>query len=214
MPYIKIEKRMIKMLKKQMTQYVEKLLTEKQGETCLELFKEEKQYIEKHGLLADPNVTIEAREPLSRFDDIYLERCDKETEELIAIENATFLEQPIDYFKNHINEFIYVESNWFDIINVDAISFEVDSVFGSYDVMLGLKVQKKLGNRVKSFLLSQLKNDDAVFELMFNQSDGLFDMNFSLNDLDTFNEKWTIKEAFFHIYSFLFRLSEYIENES
>ena len=139
-----------------------------------------------------------------------MERCDKETEELLAVEEASFLDQPIQYFTSHINEFIYVESTWFNIISVDAISFEVDSVFRTYDVMLGLKVQKKYGNNINSFLSTNLNN--GVFDLVFNQSDGLWDVNFSLNDMENFDEKWSIKEAFSHIYSLLFQLAETIES--
>src|SRR3954447_7919519 len=189
------------MLKKQMIQYTEKLLADKEETKqsegiLLEVYKEEKDYIEKHQLLAEDlkaSVSFIENDPLSRFADVYIERCDKESEELIAEETSTFLDQPIDYFKHNINEFMYLESNWFDIIGVDAISFEADSVFGTYDVMLGLKVPKKAEAALKTCLTSELNKEEGTFDLMFSPNDGLWDFNFALNDLNEFNEKWTIQ---------------------
>ena len=132
----------------------------------------------------------------------------------MAEESSLFLEQPIEYFKNHKNEFMYLESEWFDLIGVDAISFEVDSVFGTYDVLLGLKIQKKYEISLKSFLTSQLSNDDATFDLMFNGSEGLWDFNFALNDLNDFKENGTIREAYGSVYRFLFQLVEAMEEEN
>ena len=209
------------MLKKQMTQYLAKRIEEKQateGDTIqLEVFKEERAYIEKHHLLNDyagKSISFIESEPSLRFADVYIERCDKETEELLAEESSTFMQQPIDYFKNHRNEFIYVESEWFDLIGVDAISFEADSVFGTYDVILGLKLQKKYGPSLKSFLTTQLSSDDTTFDLMFNGNDGLWDVNFALNSLSDFNGIKTIEEAFVSIYCFLFQLAEALEEEN
>lgn len=207
------------MLKKQMIHYTEKLLADKKetvksDRILLEIYKEEKDYIEKHQLLAEDikeTVSFMEKEPLSRFADAYIERCDKESEELIAEEPSVFLDQPIHYFKNNINEFMYLESNWFDIIGVDAISFEADSVFGTYDVMLGLKVPKKAEASLKTLLTSELNKQNATFDLMFSPNDGLWDFNFALNDLNEYNEKWTIQEAYNAIYRFLFRLVEAVE---
>ncbi len=209
------------MLKKQMTQYLAKRIEEKQAtqdDTIqLEVYKEERAYIEKHHLLNDyagKSISFIERDPSLRFGDVYIERCDKETEELLAEESSIFMQQPIDYFKNHRNEFIYVESEWFDLIGVDAISFEADSVFGTYDVMLGLKLQKKYGPSLKSFLTEQLSSDDTTFDLIFNGNDGLWDVNFALNDLCDFNAIKTIEEAFVSIYRFLFQLAEALEEEN
>ncbi len=208
------------MLKKQMTQYLEKLLKEKptsqDGSIEIEVFKEEKEYIENHQLLSDTSssVLFIEKDPLLRFKDVYIERCDKETEELLAEESSLFLEQPIGYFKNHKNEFMYLESEWFDLIGVDAISFEVDSVFGTYEVLMGLKLQKKYESFLKSFLTSQLRKEDATFELMFNSSEGLWDFNFALNALNEFKENGTIREAYGSIYRFLFQLVEAVEEQN
>ena len=209
------------MLKKQMTQYIAKRIEEKQatqdGKIQVEVFKEEREYIEKHHLLndyLDKTISFIEKDPSLRFVDVYIERCDKETEELLAEESSSFMHQPIEYFKNHSNEFMYLESEWFDLIGVDAISFEADSVFGTYDVMLGLKVQKKYEPSLKSFLTTQLSSDDTTFDLMFNGNDGLWDFNFALNSLRDFHEMETIQEAFESVYRFLFQLAEALEEEN
>jgi hypothetical protein len=207
------------MLKKQMAQYLEKLMEEEQttqdDAIKIEVFKEEKEYIENHQLHSEISSTISfiEKDPRLRFKDAYIERCDKETEELLAEESSLFLEQPIEYFKNHKNEFMYLESEWFDLIGVDAISFEADSVFGTYDVMFGLKIQKKYETSLKSFLTNQLSSDEATFDLMFNANEGLWEINFALNYVNDFKENGTIQEAYGSVYRLLFQLVEAMEEE-
>ena len=46
--------------------------------------------------------------------DAYIERCEKESEELVALENNSFLNQGIIYFKNNLEEFMYMESDIFE----------------------------------------------------------------------------------------------------
>jgi hypothetical protein len=211
------------MIKKELKKYIEQQLNENQVSnktepTQIKLYQEEKNYLEKHssvkGELAQ-NVTIIEMDSLSRFmNDVYIERCNKETEEFIAEESASFLDQPIQYFLEHIDEFMYLESPWFAIIGVDAISFEVDSVFKSYDVMLGLKLQKKFASQIKTYLSSTLQGEEARFSTMFDANEGIWNLNFTLNDLASFKSDWTIREAYSAIYHFLFNLGENIENAS
>lgn len=140
------------------------------------------------------------------FSNVYIERCDKETENLLAEEGQSFLQNQIDYLKNNKNEFIYIESNHFNQIGVDALSLEVDDVFRNYDVMLGLKLPKKLEGPIKSFLDNELQGDENKFDLMFDQNDGLWNVNFTLNYTAGFQEDMTFQEAFSMIYHFLAKL--------
>ncbi|MCR2820032.1 branched-chain amino acid aminotransferase [Lederbergia panacisoli] len=195
---------------KQMQQYISSQLN--QGKT-LEVYSEEKAYIEKHELIPN-DLTLVEKDPTTRFQDAYIERCDKETEETLAEESFDFLEQPIDYLQKHKNEFLYLDSNWLELIGVDAITFEVNDVFGTYDVMVGLKLQKKFETSIKENLSKELHGDDARFELMFNQNDGLWDINFALNHVDGFQEEMSLEEAYRFIYRFLFTLVERIEDRS
>ncbi|CAG9606372.1 branched-chain amino acid aminotransferase [Pseudoneobacillus rhizosphaerae] len=175
----------------------------------LELFTEEKDYLLKHGLIeADTDLVLNS--PELRFVDAYIERSDKESEEVIGEEGHAFLDQPLQYLKKHMNEFIYLESNWFEIIGVDAVSLEVDDLFGAYDVMLGLKLQKKFESSIKMFLIDELGSDEK-FDLMFSLDDGLWNLNFDLDSVFGFSEALTLGEAFRLIYQFLFRLAEAVE---
>ncbi|MDR6123187.1 hypothetical protein QFZ87_002784 [Bacillus sp. SLBN-46] len=142
------------------------------------------------------------------FSDAYIERCDKETENMIKVETGTFLTQPLTYLKKNNNEFIYLESNWFEAIRVEAVSLEVDDVFGTYDVMLGLKLQKKFDKTLKEHLNTTLHGNEAKFDLMFSQDDGLWNLNFALNYVEGFKEDMTLNEAFQVIYQFLNNLVE------
>lgn len=175
----------------------------------LELYKEEKKYVEKHGLI-EGNITLIEKEADSRFSDAYIERSDKETEEVIGVEGQAFLNQPIIYFKKHMNEFLYLESNWFEIIGVDAVSLEVDDVFRTYDVMLGLKLQKKYDRSIKEYLKVEL-SDEAKFDLMFSADEGIWSLNFDLDSVEGFHEEMTIGDGYRLIYQFLFKLVEAVE---
>lgn len=210
------------MLKKQMIQYLDKVITDNKvnnpipDKIILELYKEEIEYIEKYQLLSDDlktSVEIKEKPSLTRFDDVYMERCDKETEELLAEESAHFLDQPISYFQTHIDEFLYLESNWFDLVGVDGISFEVNSVFHTYDILLGIKLPKKTEATIRSFVSSKVNNDGKTLELMFNANEGIWDFNFTLNHLKDFQTEWTIREAYMAAYQLLFELAEFVETE-
>ncbi|WHY54281.1 branched-chain amino acid aminotransferase [Peribacillus simplex] len=196
------------MLKKQMESYISKSVIEKK----VELFKEEKDYVEKHKLIADDIIIVE-KENASRFTAAYMERSNKESEELISEENSAFLAQPIEYLKKNKDEFLYFESHWFELIGVEALSLEVDDVFGTYNAMFGLKFQKKMGEVLKTYLIKELQGGIGSFSLMFNQGDGLWDVNFALDNLKGFREDMSLQEAFNLIYQFLFILVQTIEED-
>jgi hypothetical protein len=141
-----------------------------------------------------------------QYSNTYIERCDKESEQLISQENSAFLEQPLEFLKKHKNEFIYIELEWLDSFGVDALCLELDDVFGTYDVMLGLKLQKKYESSLREQLHRQLSGDEPTYDLMFNREDGLWDLNFSLNYVDGFNEERSIGDACEIIHHFLSKL--------
>ncbi|MGM0750917.1 MAG: branched-chain amino acid aminotransferase [Bacillota bacterium] len=190
------------MLRKRLLQYIE----ESNGSVAL--FPQEKEYAVKHELVdADKIVTPESS---SRFKEAYIERCEKETEELITQESFHFLNQPITYLKKHKNEFIFLELEWFDMIGVDAVSIEVDDVFGTYDAMLGLKLQKKYRSEIEQYLDKTLKGESS-YDLLFNGEDGLWDLNITLNDIPDFHDELTMFAAYELIYDFLFHLLQTVD---
>ncbi|MFE8699380.1 branched-chain amino acid aminotransferase [Cytobacillus sp. FJAT-54145] len=193
------------MLKEAITKYLSDALKDSSE---LQLYKEEKEYVERHGLGNAPIVEVDTH---SRFSDAYMERLDKETEKVLKEENAAFLSQPLAYFKTNKNEFLYLESDWFDLISVDAVSLEMDDVFGTYDVMLGLKLQKKYGPQIKEYLNSSLQGEGVKFDLMFDQQDGLWSLNFTLDQVEGFREDMTVGESYQLIYSLLFNLVAAVE---
>lgn len=204
------------MLHKRMKQYISSLMSEEQQAAPslkVEIYQEEKEYMEEHELISN-DVTFIEKDPTTRFQDASIERCDKGTEETLSEESFAFLEQPIDYLQKHKNEFLYLESKWLKLIGVDAISLEVSDVFGTYDVMVGLQLQKKFEISLKENLRKELHGDEARFELIFNQTDGLFDLNFALNYVNGFNEGMSLEEAYLLIYRFLFKLVESVEERS
>ncbi len=145
------------------------------------------------------------------FSNAYIERGDKETEQTISQEDAAFLHHPIDYLIKHKNEFLYLESQSLDQIRVDALSLEVDDVFGTYNVMLGLKLQKKYEKAIKTYMDTALKGESHKFDIIFNSQEGLWDVNFALNYVDGFKEGISLKESCQIIYDFLYKLVETVE---
>jgi hypothetical protein len=149
------------------------------------------------------------------LEDSYIERCNKETEEMIAEETVEFLKKPVTYLKDNKNEFIYFEAASLEEVKVDAISIELDDVFGVYNALLGLKVQKKHEETIKSYLEKTLESDDpAKFGIMFNHDDGLWDMNIAINYLSGFNEDLTIEGALKLISSLLEDLVKQTQNNN
>ncbi|APT49812.1 branched-chain amino acid aminotransferase [Bacillus safensis] len=146
----------------------------------------------------------------ARFGDVYIERVDKESEDMIQTENASFLNTPLTYMKKHQKEFIYIESKWFDVVKVDGLAIEWDEVFQTYTVLFGFKRPKKDTNILKD-LLSPLNGA----QLQFNGQDGLFDVNLQLLELDDINEDTAFIDVISAVYRFLFRMIVQLEiNES
>jgi hypothetical protein len=175
------------------------------GEKIIELYPEIKEFVEKNSLLED-GIKLVEKNVNERFADAYIERGDKETDEFLGEENSSFLDQPITYFINHKNEFMYMEDPSFELVSVDAVSFEVDDVFGTYNVMHGLKLQKKYGDAIKSFFASEMKAENLRVDLMFDANEGLWNVNFALNNIEGFSEDMTIRSAYDSIYRLLFKL--------
>ncbi|OZM57369.1 hypothetical protein CIB95_07870 [Lottiidibacillus patelloidae] len=147
------------------------------------------------------------------LEDIYIERCNKETEELIEEELVTFLEKPITYLKSKSNEFIYIESPSLEDIKVDAISLELDDVFGVYNALLGFKVQKKHEEVIRSYFEKTLEADDpAKCGMMFNHDDGLWDINVAVNYIPGYKEDVTIEGALKLVTSLLENILDEVKN--
>ncbi|AWD65436.1 MULTISPECIES: hypothetical protein [Priestia] len=199
------------MLQSNIQTYIEKEMNV-QGQS-LSLYQEEKEYALQKELVPQ-NLMIEEKEASSRFKDSYIERVDKETDELIAEESPlSFLDTPLSYLKEHRSEFLYVESKWFEFIKLDGCSFEVDDVFGTYKVLTGLHMQKKFGSVLKQFFAKELNESPTSVQLLFNDKDGLWDVNIELDAIKEFDEKMSIGEALVLTYRFFFHLVEYVENE-
>ncbi|MGG0719279.1 branched-chain amino acid aminotransferase [Robertmurraya massiliosenegalensis] len=138
--------------------------------------------------------------------ELYIERSDKETEEFLAEEDSAFLQTKISYLKEHQNEFVYFEASELNELGVDSLSIEIDDVFKSYDVMLGLKIQKKKESVIRAYLDEELNGNDIKYDLMFDQGDGLWNMNFTLNYVADFSEDMTFEDALRLIIQFLEQL--------
>ncbi len=190
------------MLKKQLDKYIAENMTDNK----IEFFDIDKEYVEKHQLISsDVTVTKKA----FQFD--VIERCVKETENLIREEDQNFLNDSISYLKNHMNEFVYVESNAFEVIRVDAVVLELDDVFETYTALFGLKLQKKFGNDMKAYLDTHLLGDGAKYSVMFSNEDGLWDINFALNYVDGFSEDLSFVEVYQLMYDFIFKMVEAVD---
>lgn len=145
---------------------------------------------------------------------VYIERCDKETEEVIAKEDGSFLRTSIKYFKQNQNEFVYIESPSFESIKTNALSLELDDVFKTYMALLGLKVQKKHTKTIKTFLDENLHGEGIKnYSAMFSGDEGVWDLNIPLDFIQGFDEGLSIEEVLSMTYSFLEALINTIEQQ-
>lgn len=189
-----------------MTQMIQQL-TENEP-TEIALYKEAKEYAEKNGLIPP---TIKVVEKDNRFDEAYLERCEKETIALIIVETPKFLEERIDHLQTHANEFLYVEDSSFDLVGIDALSMEVDDVFGMYTALFGLKMKKHYDEAIKNYLETHLADETGKFSVSFSGQDGLWNMNLAVNCIEGFHADMTLLEAYELVYAFVFQMIATIE---
>lgn len=192
------------MLKKQMEKYI----VENTKDNKIEFFEVDKEYVAKHQLITSGQTVLD-----KDFHFNVVERCVKETENLIREEDQQFLSGSISYLKNHMNEFIYVESDAFDLIRIDAVVLECDDVFKTYSSLFGLKLQKKFGDAIKAYLDKHLNGDGAKYSVLFSNEDGLWDMNFALDYVDGFSEDLSFVEVYQLMYNFIFKLVEASDEE-
>ncbi len=168
------------------------------------LFPIEKEYAVKQELIEE-NAEINNKE----WSFPVIERCLKETEEVIKGESVSFMNEPVSYFTKHADEFLYVESTAFETIGVDGIALEMDDVFETTTVLFGLKVQKKWSAFLKEYLAANVGS--ATYSAMFSDQDGLWDINIPLDQLEGFHKDMAIKDAMDLVYRFIFKLLEAIE---
>ena len=185
------------MLKKTIEQ-----LIEVQGET-LSLLPIEKKYAEKHGL------TMQATE--KSLSVTVLERLNKETEELMAEEGEAFLQTPIHFLKENLEQFVYAEMTELDHIRTDAFALEFDDVFKTYTAMFAVALQKKYKQDIQAHLLGTMDVEQFKSSVAFAEKEGVWEMNIALDGVNGFNENLSFGEVYELLYNFVFTLLEKIE---
>lgn len=178
----------------------------RKGDQTFLVFPEELQIL-KESNNSPQDIVLEEDLPSDRFLDSYMERVDKETENLIEVESNNLLNEPLAILKKKKNEFLYIESKWFDVVDMDGVSMEYDLVFSRYFALFGMRAPKKAKDKLKSFFSEALQGDETSYQLMFNDQDGVWDVNFSFERLNGFHDEITVGEAIGLIYRFLLKLN-------
>ncbi|WP_438312051.1 branched-chain amino acid aminotransferase [Sporosarcina sp. FA9] len=191
------------MLKKKFENYIANNVVDH----TIELPEVAKLYAEKHHLLPD-DIAVEVND--IRYE--VIELCNKETEEVIRTETAEFLNESMTYLKKNRDEFIFLESNSFELARIDAVALELDDVFETYTALFGLKVQKKFGPDFKQYLDEHLHGDGVKYSVSFSDADGLWDVNFALDYLEGFDEDLSLNKIVELIYSFVYNMIEALED--
>lgn len=201
------------MLKDKVKTYIESQLAAGKKEN-IELYQEEMEYALKNGIFSSEQLAgVIKKDPFSRFQTAHLERCDKATEETVAKMDSRCLSEKINFLKKNRREFVYMESEWFDMLGIDAVSLELDDVFGTYDVMLGIDLKKEDEAKIKEFLDTHLNGEEVKFDLLYSNEEKIWNLNFTLNYMDQFHEEMTFGEAYVSIYRLLFELVAAVEND-
>ena len=125
-----------------------------------------------------------------------LERCNKESEETLAVETAEFLQQNISYLKAHQEEFLYAESSAFADAKMDAVVLEFDEMFKVYTALFGLRLQKKVSQQLKAYLRDNLKGMLGSSSAMFEGNEGIWEVNIALDAIEGFTGEETIEQAY------------------
>lgn len=191
------------MLKQQMEQFIANHINDVEWA----VFPVERAYIEKHQLIEG---TIQLIEREWQFD--VLERCDKETENLLATESSAFLQEKVSFLKEHVAQFIFTEAQAFERIRVDAMALEFDDIFEQYSVLFGLRLQKKYSNALRDALDEILQGDGVKYSIAFAGDEGLWEVNVMLNAMEGFQEDLSFSACYQLIYTFIFQLLEQIES--
>lgn len=139
-----------------------------------------------------------------------LERLNKETEELIAVADADFLQQPISYFSQNQSEYVYVESPAFEALKMDAVVLEFDEAFEVPMALFGLRYKKSASQKLKEFLKANLAQG-LVSGAMFAGDEGIWEINISLNAMADYDENQTIEQTLQKLEAFVAQLVQAIE---
>lgn len=135
-----------------------------------------------------------------------LERCNKETEETVAVETAEFLQQKLSYFKAHQEEFLYAESSAFTDARMDAVVLEFDETFKVYTALFGLRLQKKVSQQLKTYLRDHLKGMLGSSSAMFEGNEGIWEVNIALDAIEGFTGEETIEQAYELLINFVTKM--------
>ncbi|KXH87040.1 hypothetical protein [Sporosarcina sp. HYO08] len=137
-----------------------------------------------------------------------IERCDKETEETLQPVTEQFLQKEVGYLKQKQKEFLYVESPDFNNIRVDAVVLECDDVFQTITALFGFKAQKKHRDAITTYLQENL---NGAFSALFSGDEGLWEVNITLDGMDSFNEESSLADALQLVHSFVAQLADVVE---
>ncbi|MGM9948567.1 MAG: hypothetical protein ACI33P_00510 [Lysinibacillus sp.] len=140
-----------------------------------------------------------------------LERCNKESEETVAVESAAFLQQKLHYLKAHQEEFLYAQSEDFTNLKMDAVVLEFDEMFKVYAALFGLRLQKKVNAQLKAYLRDNLKGMMGSSSAMFSGDEGIWEINIALDAIEGFTGEETIEEAYELLLGFVKGLLEEVD---
>ena len=140
-----------------------------------------------------------------------LERCNKETEETLAVETTEFLQQNISYLKAHQEEFLYAESSAFADVKMDAVVLEFDEMFKVYTALFGLRLQKKMNEQLKSYLRDNLKGMLGSSSAMFDGNEGIWEVNIALDAIEGFTGEETFEQSYELLIDFVKNMLAVIE---
>ena len=140
-----------------------------------------------------------------------LERCNKETEETLAVETTEFLQQNISYLKAHQEEFLYAESSAFADVKMDAVVLEFDEMFKVYTALFGLRLQKKMNEQLESYLRDNLKGMLGSSSAMFDGNEGIWEVNIALDAIEGFTGEETFEQSYELLIDFVKNMLAVIE---
>ncbi|HEY4579058.1 MAG TPA: hypothetical protein VIG63_04290 [Savagea sp.] len=124
-----------------------------------------------------------------------IERCHKETDEVIETLSKEALDTPMNQLEKWMDSFIYLESPHFDQLQMDCLTLEKDDVFLTYTALFGLHLPKDQQEFLKYYIETHTNPTLAKHAILYSDKDRMFDVNFTLDALEGFNAQLTIQET-------------------
>ena len=133
----------------------------------------------------------------------HFEVYSKETDELLHSFTQQDLEQPMTYFNDHLDHYLYVSKAEYQDYRIEGFVLETDDIFRFYNALIGIYIPKSKMETVKTELASIWNNPDFQYAFTYDANEGVAELNLPLNYLQGFDANSSIETTIEFVESIL-----------